>query len=244
MGSIADSPRRNTKRPTMGAVRLRPTKPTKRQKAWQTLSQTGGRGGGRMKKSSRWHITRLGELAKVERGRFSHRPRNDPSFYGGTTPFIQTGDVSGAKSGFIREFSQTLNSKGLSVSKVFPKGTLMVSIAANIGDAAELGFDSACPDSVIAITPGKALCSKYLRYYLRSRQSWIQYLAPVGTQRNINVEFLEDVEIEFPPSPSNARSLTSSPPGTRPSKPSTPSSPPRTVRNRRSCSNSSPAKPE
>jgi type I restriction enzyme S subunit len=154
-----------------------------------------------MKKSSRWHITRLGELAKVERGRFSHRPRNDPSFYGGTTPFIQTGDVSGAKSGFIREFSQTLNSKGLSVSKVFPKGTLMVSIAANIGDAAELGFDSACPDSVIAITPGKALCSKYLRYYLRSRQSWIQYLAPVGTQRNINVEFLEDVEIEYPPLP-------------------------------------------
>lgn len=197
-----------------------------------------------MKKSSRWHITRLGELAKVERGRFSHRPRNDPSFYGGTTPFIQTGDVSGAKSGFIREFSQTLNSKGLSVSKVFPKGTLMVSIAANIGDAAELGFDSACPDSVIAITPGKALCSKYLRYYLRSRQSWIQYLAPVGTQRNINVEFLEDVEIEFPPSPSNARSLTSSPPGTRPSKPSTPSSPPKTAKNRRSCSNSSPAKPE
>jgi len=154
-----------------------------------------------MKASPQWHITRLEELAKVERGRFSHRPRNDPSFYGGSTPFIQTGDVSGAKSGFIRGFSQTLNEKGLSVSKVFPKGTLMVSIAANIGDAAELGFDSACPDSVIAITPGRTLCSKYLRYYLRSRQSWIQYLAPSGTQRNINVEFLEDVEIEYPPLP-------------------------------------------
>lgn len=154
-----------------------------------------------MKKSTHWHIARLGELAKVERGRFSHRPRNDPSFYGGTTPFIQTGDVSGARSGFIRKFTQTLNTKGLSVSKVFPRGTLMVSIAANIGDTAELGFDSACPDSVIAITPGKVICSKYLRYYLRSRQSWIQYLAPSGTQRNINVEFLEDVEIEYPPLP-------------------------------------------
>lgn len=154
-----------------------------------------------MSVAKNWHIAPLIELATVERGRFSHRPRNDPSFYGGTTPFIQTGDVSNAKSGLIRTYSQTLNEKGLAVSKVFPKGTLMVSIAANIGDAAALGFDSACPDSVIAITPKKGFHSDYLRYYLRSRQRWIQYLAPTGTQRNINVEFLQDVEIEYPALP-------------------------------------------
>ena len=154
-----------------------------------------------MKKQAKWHISPLEELAQVERGRFSHRPRNDPAFYDGETPFIQTGDVSGAKLGVIRSYSQTLNERGLTVSKVFPKGTLMVSIAANIGDAATLGFDSACPDSVIAITVGKQLSSDYLRYYLRSRQSWIQYLAPAGTQKNINVEFLQDIEVEHPPLP-------------------------------------------
>lgn len=152
-----------------------------------------------MKEQPEWHISPLDELAEVERGRFSHRPRNDPAFYDGETPFIQTGDVSGAKQGVIRSYSQTLNERGLKVSKVFPKGTLMVSIAANIGDAATLGFDSACPDSVIAITVGKNLSSDYLRYYLRSRQSWIQYLAPAGAQKNINVEFLQDIEVEYPP---------------------------------------------
>lgn len=145
-----------------------------------------------------WHIKPLCELANVERGRFSHRPRNDPRFYGGDTPFVQTGDVSGAKSGVINSYSQTLNEKGLAVSKVFPKGTLLVSIAANIGDAAFLGFDSACPDSVIAITTLRGLNSVYLRYYLSSRQSWIQYLAPSGTQKNINVDFLQNIEVEYP----------------------------------------------
>jgi type I restriction enzyme S subunit len=154
-----------------------------------------------MKKQAKWHISPLDELAKVERGRFSHRPRNDPAFYDGETPFIQTGDVSGAKLGVILSYSQSLNERGLKVSKVFPKGTLMVSIAANIGDAATLGFDSACPDSVIAITVGKNLSSDYLRYYLRSRQSWIKYLAPAGAQKNINVDFLQDIEVEYPPLP-------------------------------------------
>lgn len=36
----------------------------------------------------------LSELAKMERGRFSPRPRNDPSYYGGPHPFIQTGDIT------------------------------------------------------------------------------------------------------------------------------------------------------
>lgn len=154
-----------------------------------------------MNRHQNWRIKRLEEVARVERGRFSHRPRNDPAFYGGGIPFIQTGDVSNAKLGHIREFSQTLNQRGLTVSKIFPKGTLMVSIAANIGDAATLDFDAACPDSVIAVTAGENLDSRYLRYYLRSRQSWIQYLAPAGAQKNINVDFLEDIEIEYPSLP-------------------------------------------
>lgn len=111
---------------------------------------------------------------------------------------MQTGDVSWAESGVIRKYSQTLNADGVAVSKVFPKGTLLVSIAANIGDAALLDFDAACPDSVIAITPGENLDTRYLRYFLNTRQRWIQYLAPSGTQKNINVDILEDVEVEYP----------------------------------------------
>ena len=37
------------------------------------------------------------------------------------------------------------------MSKIFPKGTILVTIAANIGDSAIAEFDVACPDSVVGI---------------------------------------------------------------------------------------------
>src|SRR5258708_539140 len=44
-----------------------------------------------------WEVIQLGQLATIERGKFGHRPRNDPRFYGGRHPFIQTGDVAASR---------------------------------------------------------------------------------------------------------------------------------------------------
>lgn len=136
-----------------------------------------------------WRVSKLGEVAKIERGKFAHRPRNDPAFYGGDIPFIQTGDVTAAN-GYIRTYSQTLNEVGLSVSRMFPKGTIVITIAANIGYTGILEFDSAFPDSLIAISPFENVDSKYLNYYLSTQQPEMDRKAPQGTQKNINIEFL------------------------------------------------------
>jgi len=76
---------------------------------------------GRIPKS--WNVSRLGDVAKVERGKFSHRPRNAPEFYGGKIPFIQTGDIAKTK-GIIRNYSQTLNEKGLRLAGYSRKARL------------------------------------------------------------------------------------------------------------------------
>src|ERR1700730_10123086 len=146
-----------------------------------------------------WQRARLDELAIIERGKFAHRPRNDPAFYGGSTPFVQTGDVTASHGGVIRKWSQTLNERGLAVSRVFPKGTLLVTIAANIGYVAELGFDAAFPDSLIAITPrNDGVFSGWLRCYLTTQQSLMDERAPRGTQKNINIEFLRPWPVYVP----------------------------------------------
>lgn len=147
-----------------------------------------------------WQRARLDELAIIERGKFAHRPRNDPAFYGGSIPFVQTGDVTASHGGVIRKWSQTLNERGLAVSRVFPKGTLLVTIAANIGYVAELGFDAAFPDSLIAITPrNDSVFSGWLRCYLTTQQSLMDERAPRGTQKNINIEFLRPWPVYVPP---------------------------------------------
>jgi len=148
---------------------------------------------------SKWpfKLAKLGEFVKIERGKFGHRPRNDPDYYGGNIPFIQTGDVS-LSNGHIKKYSQTLNQKGLSVSKIFPKGTIVITIAANIGYSAILDFNSAFPDSLIGITPDKELDSEFLNYYLTSQQKKMDEIAARGTQKNINIEFLKPWPVPMP----------------------------------------------
>jgi type I restriction enzyme S subunit len=124
-----------------------------------------------------WRIDGLVNVASIERGRFMPRPRNDPDFYGGNIPFIQTGDVT-RSDGRILSYTQTLNERGFSVSRVFPKGTIVLTIAANIGDTGILDFDSAFPDSLVGITPRDCLSNEYLALYLRTQKDEMDRLAP------------------------------------------------------------------
>jgi len=145
-----------------------------------------------------WKVVQLGQIASIERGRFTHRPRNDPAYYGGDTPFIQTGDIT-QSNGRIRTYTQTLNQRGLSVSKVFAVGTILITIAANIGDTGILEFDSAFPDSIIGITPSNDLDGEYLEFYLQTQKHKMNLLAPKGTQKNINIEFLKPWPVKLAP---------------------------------------------
>jgi type I restriction enzyme S subunit len=71
--------------------------------------------------------------------------------YGGTYPFIQTGDVKRALL-YLREYEQTYSDAGLAQSKLWPAGTLCITIAANIAETAILDIDACFPDSVIGFT--------------------------------------------------------------------------------------------
>ena len=99
----------------------------------------------------------LDQLGEVARGRSRHRPRDAGLLYGGPFPFIQTGDVKRAGL-YLTEYEQTYSEAGLAQSRLWPAGTLCITIAANIADTAILGIDACFPDSVIGFTadPEKA----------------------------------------------------------------------------------------
>src|SRR6266436_4513305 len=95
-----------------------------------------------------WSVRRLDQLGAVSRGRSRHRPRDAAHLYGGAYPFIQTADVKRAGL-YVTDYEQTYSDAGLAQSKLWPAGTLCITIAANIADTAILGFDACFPDSVI-----------------------------------------------------------------------------------------------
>ena len=146
-----------------------------------------------------WCEHTLDELALVERGKFSARPRNDPRYYGGHMPFVQTGDVTSSGT-YLNGFSQTLNEDGVGVSKVFPKDTILITIAANIGDTAITAFEVACPDSVVAIQPYKDVADVYwLKKHLETRKADLDAQSTQNAQKNINLQVLKPLLILTPP---------------------------------------------
>lgn len=146
-----------------------------------------------------WLNCTLENLALVERGKFSARPRNDPRFYGGVMPFVQTGDIAGSGT-YLTTFSQTLNSAGVEVSRVFKEGTILITIAANIGDTAITTFDVACPDSLVAIQPYSDMADAYwLRALLETKKDTLDSQATQNAQKNINLQTLKPLILLTPP---------------------------------------------
>ncbi len=134
-----------------------------------------------------WECKKIKYVTNLSRGIFGHRPRNDPRYYDGKYPFIQTGDVACATK-VITNYSQTLNELGKKVSKEFKKGTIALTIAANVGDVSILGFNAYFPDSIMAVIPHKEIDNMYFYYILSIMKSEFLRVAIINTQLNLNVE--------------------------------------------------------
>lgn len=142
---------------------------------------------------------RLDEMGTVSRGRSKHRPRNDSSLFNGEYPFIQTADVKNANL-YITEFSQTYNEKGLAQSKLWNKGTLCITIAANIADTAILGIDACFPDSIMGFIPNTEISDvKYVKYCFDILQKECQSISVGAAQDNLSWEKLSRIKFSCPP---------------------------------------------
>jgi type I restriction enzyme S subunit len=147
-----------------------------------------------------WAWSHFPELGEFGRGKSKHRPRNDRSlFIGGNHPLVQTGDVARAN-GTIETHTGCYNDVGLAQSKMWPAGTLCITIAANIADSGILGFDACFPDSVVGFIPAQPIQSvRYFEYFMRTAKEHLEQFAPATAQKNINLGILEQVWIPIPP---------------------------------------------
>jgi type I restriction enzyme, S subunit len=137
-----------------------------------------------------WKAYKLDQLGLVARGRSRHRPRNEPSLYGGEYPFFQTGDIKAANL-YLADYTQTYNEKGLAQSKLWGPETLCITIAANIADTAILGIRGCFPDSVIGFIPDKKAADvHFVKYYIDMIKLDMQQVSHGTTQDNLSLDKL------------------------------------------------------
>ena len=147
-----------------------------------------------------WLWIRLPDIGELARGKSKHRPRNDPKLYiGGATPMVQTGDVARADS-IVSTYTALYNQKGVAQSRLWPRGTMCITIAANIADTGILGFEACFPDSIVGFIPfDKKINVKYFEYFIRTAKEHLEDFAPSTAQKNINLEILSKLLVPMPP---------------------------------------------
>ena len=146
-----------------------------------------------------WEITSLSELGTFSRGKSKHRPRNDIKlFEGGTYPLVQTGDVKAANL-YITKNDSYYNDFGLKQSKLWPAGTLCITIAANIAETAILSYPMCFPDSIVGFNANPEKSSElFVYYFFEFIKKEIQKSASGSIQDNINIDYLSKMRIKVP----------------------------------------------
>ena len=147
-----------------------------------------------------WKTVQLGEIAlEYGRGKSKHRPRNDECLFGGEYPFIQTGDIRNSGK-YVVDYTETYNEIGLAQSKLWQKGTLCITIAANIAETAILTFPCCFPDSVIGFVPNEQYSSvDFIYYVILHFRTELQKISKGAAQDNLNLAKLESMNFPLPP---------------------------------------------
>jgi len=152
-----------------------------------------------VKNEKGWETKKFQELGTLDRGVSKHRPRNAPELLGGIYPLIQTGDVANS-GGIITKYRSTYSEIGLKQSKIWSKGTLCITIAANIAKTCILDFDACFPDSIVGFKPNdKVSNSVFVQFWIGFLQKILEDNAPESAQKNINLEILRGLDVICPP---------------------------------------------
>jgi type I restriction enzyme S subunit len=149
----------------------------------------------------KWNEYSLNEIGTVNRGKSKHRPRDAAHLFGGPYPFIQTGDVKHSNL-YVTSYSQTYSEAGLRQGKLWQKGTLCITIAANIADTAILNIDACFPDSVIGFIPDESKCDvKYIKYKFDLLQRQFKQFSQGAAQDNLSLKKLNSLKFSLPSLP-------------------------------------------
>lgn len=141
------------------------------------------------------NYVRLGDLCVINSGGTPRR-NNESYWKNGDIPWVKISDLKNEIVESTEEFI-TLDGLNNSSAKIFPKGTLLYTIFATIGEVAILKMDAATNQAIVGIQlkENKKVYLKYIYYYLKSQTNNIKQLGRGVAQNNINLSVVKNMII-------------------------------------------------
>ena len=145
-------------------------------------------------------IKTLGELCNIVSG--GTPLRSKPEYWNnGTIPWIKIGDMKGK---YINSADECITQAGLdsSSAKMLPKGTILYTIFATLGEVGILEINASTNQAIAGLTikDNSQILSEYLYYYLKSKKGYVKTIGRGVAQSNINRSILKSFQVPLPTS--------------------------------------------
>ena len=136
---------------------------------------------------------RLLEICDIQSGGTPARSQRE--YWNGNIPWVKISDFAGR---WLNITEEKISQVGLenSSAKIFPRGTILFTIFATLGEVTVLNID-ACTNQAIAglRVIDKRIVPEYLYYYLRSLKKTVNKIGRGVTQNNINMSILRNLKM-------------------------------------------------
>ena len=150
-----------------------------------------------------WVWTTLGNIGQWQSG--ATPSRLCKKYYGGTIPWLKTGDLN---DGYIYDIPEYITEKALAETsvKLNPVGSILIAMyGATIGKVGMLTFPATTNQACCACVDYSGIEQKYLFYFLVSHKEEFIMQGGGGTQPNISKEKIVETLIPIPPRPEQVR---------------------------------------
>jgi type I restriction enzyme S subunit len=144
-----------------------------------------------------WRWVRLGEIGDWSAG--STPLRSNSEYYGGTIPWLKTGDLNDS---YINQVSEYITEEGYNNSSVRlnPIGSILIAMyGATIGKLGILNIEATTNQACCACIPYKGIYNKFLFYYLLAKRNEFIKLGMGSGQPNISKTKIVSELISLPP---------------------------------------------
>ena len=150
-----------------------------------------------------WVWTTLGNIGQWQSGATLSRLCKE--YYGGTIPWLKTGDLN---DGYIYDIPEYITEKALAETsvKLNPVGSILIAMyGATIGKVGMLTFPATTNQACCACVDYSGIEQKYLFYFLVSHKEEFIMQSGGGAQPNISKEKIVETLIPIPPRPEQVR---------------------------------------
>ncbi len=139
---------------------------------------------------------KLGEIFEVGSG--GTPSKSHPEYYGGSIPWIKTGDL---KCEYLYGAEDYITEEGLnnSSAKMYTPDTVLIAMyGATIGATSILKIDACTNQACAAFKKSEKVIPEYLYYFFKSQKERFVKDGVGGAQPNISACYLKNVEMEVP----------------------------------------------